>query len=187
MSNYKLEIARIIEGLQMAQKKGCFNLDEAAVIHSSIVKVQKMDFSLLDGNSDSSEKVNTLQKEKEHLSTQIQQVVNERNQLVQLLEEYKKAIEEFKKQHDAYVFKLKVVEEKNKELEIKLSQTNTSKNTDQESKIKELQTQLKIYEKENTELKNDLTELINADSEEEDIVIPVVKEKPAKKPKKVKS
>jgi len=165
MTDFKLEFARLIEGLQIAQKKGCFNLDEAAVIHSSIIKIQKIDF-------------NSLKNE----STHSEQLINERNQLVQLLEEYKKAIEEFKKQHDAHVFQLKVLEEKNKELELKSSPNNTV----YETKIKELETQLNIYEKENIELKNDLTELINNDTEE-DIVIPVVKEKPAKKPKKVKS
>lgn len=133
------ELSRMVEGLQVAQKKGCFNLDEAAVIHSAIIKVQQTNL-----NSQGSDPA----------------LKEERDQLVNLLEEYKRAIEEFKKQHDELLFNMRVEKETNKELNIRVNN----------------------LEKENNDLRNDLSELVNDDVEEE--VIPVVSEKPKKKGKK---
>ena len=157
-----LELARIIEGLSVAQKKGAFSLDEAAMVHGAIVSIQKANLVPADSApqpTDNNEKA-VWENEKNQLLQQRQQILHERDQLIGLLDEYKKAIEEFKKKHDEQVFQLKVNEEK----------------------IKELKLQMNIFEKENAELRHDLTELINADVEEiKDEVIPVVKSKPKKK------
>ena len=162
-STLKSELGRVIEALQVAQKKGCYNLDEAAAVHNAIINIQKVNLDPLDNVNTNDTNANaTLVNEKNALVQQCQQLQNERGQLVGLLEEYRKAIEEFKKQHDTLVVQAKQNEER----------------------MKGLQTQLNIYEKENTDLKNDLTELINADNEEEDVVIPVVKAKPEKPKKK---
>ena len=165
----KLEMARIVEGLSIAQKKGCFNLDEAAMVHGAVLSIQKANLVPSDSvqahqppvdNTQFENEKTVWENEKNQLLTQRQQILNEREQFIQLLEEYKKAIEEFKKKHDEQVFQLKVSEEK----------------------IKELKLQMNIFEKENAELRHDLTELVNADVEEiKDEVIPVVKSKPKKK------
>ena len=169
--NLSAELNKLIHGLQIAQKKGCYDLDEAAMVHSAIVKIQAnpIQTPTVSTSDESNEEnialktqIQNIQKEYNTLAQQAQQIQTERNQLVSLLEEYKKAIEEFKKQHDETLFNIKMSEEKNKELK----------------------TQLNIYEKENIELKNDLTELINADMQEEDVIIPVVKPKPEKAKKK---
>ena len=154
----KTELGRMIEALQLAQKKGCFNLDEAASVHTSIITIQKLDLNSLDTSDGNTQ----LLQEKNQLVQNCQQLQNERSQLIGLLEEYKKAIEEFKKQHDVFVVQSK----------------------QQEDSMKKLQNQINILEKENSDLKTDLTELINAEGDEtEDAIIPVVKAK-TEKPKK---
>lgn len=179
--NLKLELARIVEGLQIAQKKGSFNLDEAAMVHSAILSIQKANLvaadsvpvakenteelnSLLEQQKQWSNDKNILLQQRQQLIGERDQYKSERDQLVNLLDEYKNAIEDFKKKHDEQVFNLNISNEK----------------------IKELKLQMNIYEKENAELRNDLSELINADMEEvKDEVIPVVKAK-SEKPKKKK-
>ena len=167
--NLKLELARIVEGLSIAQKKGCFNLDEAAMVHSAIVSIQKANLVEADSVTPSEkakppeefiQEKEQWNKDKTILLQQRQQLVTEREQLVALLEEYRKAIEEFKKKHDEQIFQLNVANEK----------------------IKDLKVQMNVFEKENIDLRNDLSELVNADIEEvKDEVIPVVKTKPRKK------
>ena len=165
MTDFNHEFSRIIQGLQLSQKKGCFNLDEAAAVHSSIINIQKMN---LQNNEKTREpngpnvqehqqilnERNTLVNERNTLVNDKNSLMNERSQLVSLLEEYKNAIEEFKKQHDEQLFHLQTEKERNKELKMKIN----------------------MLEKENIDLKNDLTELVNSDpgEDDEDELIPVV-------------
>ena len=139
--DFNIEFGRIIQGLSISQKKGCFNLDEAAALHSSIIKIQQAKLT-----TQSQPTINT-------------DLQNERDQLVAILEDYKNAIEEFKKQHDSNVFNLKVEREKNKELSMKVTS----------------------LERENIDLKNDLTELVNVEPDEEDLIPVVTKSETTKK------
>lgn len=143
--DFNVEFGRIIQGLSICQKKGCFNLDEAAALHSSIVKIQQAKL--------------TTESQPATINSDLK---NERDQLVAILEEYKNAIEEFKKQHDAHVFNLRVEKEKNKELEVKINS----------------------LERENIDLKNDLTELVNVEPDDEELIPVVTKKEPKKKSSK---
>tara|TARA_A100001015_G_C15026794_1_gene730954 strand:- start:424 stop:984 length:561 start_codon:yes stop_codon:yes gene_type:complete len=184
MTDFNHEFSRIIQALQLSQKKGLFNLDEAAAVHSSIINIQKMDLQKSENmttpipNGPSVQEHHQLVNERDTLVNEKDLLVNERNtlvnerntlvneknslmnercQLVSLLEEYKNAIEEFKKQHDEQLFHLQTEKERNKELKMKMN----------------------MLEKENIDLKNDLTELVNSDpgEDDEDELIPVVSNK----------
>ena len=143
--DFNFEFGRIVNALQIAQKKGLFNLDEAAAVHSSIIAIQKEKLvpESQQGNGNTTSVNNELQAE--------------RDQLIGLLEQYKNAIDEFRKQHENSLNQLHQQVEHNKELK---QHINT-------------------IQRENVDLKKDLSELVNMDDDDDEII-----EVPDKKSKK---
>ena len=146
--DFNFEFGRIVNALQIAQKKGLFNLDEAAAVHSSIIAIQK-------------EKLIPESKQGNEITNVNVELQAERDQLVGLLEQYKNAIDEFRKQHENSLIQLQQQVEHNKELK---QHINT-------------------IQRENADLKKDLSELVNMD-EEDDEIIEVPDKKSKKKNKK---
>ena len=142
--DFNFEFGRIVNALQIAQKKGLFNLDEAAAIHGSIIAIQKEKLVPESQQGNGNASVNT-------------ELQAERDQLVGLLEQYKNAIDEFRKQHENSLVQLKQQVEHNNEL-------------------KQL---INTIQRENADLKKDLSELVNMDDDDDEII-----EVPDKKSKK---
>ena len=142
--DFNFEFGRIVNALQIAQKKGLFNLDEAAAIHGSIIAIQKEKLVPESQQGNGNACVNT-------------ELQAERDQLVGLLEQYKNAIDEFRKQHEKSLVQLKQQVEHNNEL-------------------KQL---INTIQRENADLKKDLSELVNMDDDDDEII-----EVPDKKSKK---
>ena len=142
--DFNFEFGRIVNALQIAQKKGLFNLDEAAAVHSSIIAIQKE--KLVPEGQQGNENVNT-------------ELQAERDQLVGLLDQYKNAIDEFRKQHENSLVQLK----------------------NQVDHNKELKEYINTIQRENADLKKDLSELVNMDDDE---ITEVTDKKSKKKNKK---
>ena len=133
--DFNFEFGRIVNALQIAQKKGLFNLDEAAAVHSSIIAIQKEKLVPESQQGNGNASVNT-------------ELQAERDQLVGLLEQYKNAIDEFRKQHENSLVQLQQQVEHNKELK---QHINT-------------------IQRENADLKKDLSELVNMDDDDDEII-----------------
>lgn len=146
--DFNLEFGRIVNALQISQKKGLFNLDEAAAVHRSIIAIQKEKLVPENQQGNGNTSVNT-------------ELKAERDQLVGLLEQYKNAIDEFRKQHENSLNQLRQQVEHNKELK---QHMNT-------------------IQRENADLKKDLSEIVNMD-EDDDEIIEVPDKKSKKKNKK---
>lgn len=155
--DFKQEFARLIEALQIAQKRGCYNLDEASAIHKSIVQIQQANLTNNTTPTPAPAPISVVNP----VNVELQ---SERDQLVSLLGEYKNAIDEFKKQHDEQLFNLRVEKETQKELQLRVNS----------------------LEQENQDLRQDLSELVNSNTDDDE-PIPVVVEEKSKAKRKVKA